>query len=366
VSDDLDRRTHEPTPKRVEDFRKKGELATSKDLTMVATVMGGAIVGAAFAQRSLGALGDHLRGTLGGLDATTPMMAIQNTGGAFVTAVMPVALGAVAGYLVSVVQRGMPLSLKFPTPDFTKPFNPQNIVGIVSPKAAAGRLLKSLAKLIVVGLAAYVALEGEFARFIAEPVLDAHGTAHGLGAALRRLLMIAGFALAVLAVIEFFQAKRQLMKKMRMTPEEVKKEYKESEGDPQIRQRRRRRMREISRRRLVQAVEGADVVVVNPTTYAVALRYRAGEDRAPKVVAKGKGAVAERIREIARKNGVPILAQPPLARLLHKVVPEGREIPSNVYHAVAEVLAYVFKLRRSRGLSVQTPTKSTSKPKVKR
>jgi flagellar biosynthetic protein FlhB len=200
----------------------------------------------------------------------------------------------------------------------------------------------------VVLKAAYVALSGELARLIANPVLDAHGTAMSLTTALGRLVMIAGFALTVLAIIEFAQAKRSLMKRMRMTPEEIKREYKEQEGDPMVRRRRRQRMREISRRRLVSAVKGADVVVVNPTEYAVALRYKAGEDRAPKVVAKGRGVVAERIRELARQNGIPILAQPPLARLLHKVVPEGREIPSNVYHAVAEVLAYVFRLRNRR------------------
>jgi flagellar biosynthetic protein FlhB len=226
----------------------------------------------------------------------------------------------------------------------------QGLGNIVSPKAGLGRVFKSLAKILVVFMAAYLALHGELQRMLAEPVLDAHGTASRLASTLGRLVIVAGAALAVLALIEYVQAKRTLMKRMRMTPEEIKREYREQEGDPQVRRRRRQRMREISRRRLVSSVKSADVVVVNPTEYAVALRYKAGEDRAPKVVAKGRGVVAERIRELARQNGVPILAQPPLARLLHKLVPEGREIPSNVYHAVAEVLAYVFRLRAGRSL----------------
>src|SRR5262249_60596148 len=107
-------------------------------------------------------------------------------------------------------------------------------------------------------------------------------------------------------------------------------------------------MRELAKRRLVSAVKTADVVVVNPTHYSVALRYRAGEGTAPRVVAKGRGAVAARIRELARQAGVPIMPQPPPARLLHEVVPEGREIPANLYKAVAEILAYVYRLRNGR------------------
>ena len=351
MSDDLDRRIHEPTPKRVEEFRKRGEVASSRDLTMVATIAGGAIAGVAFGQRSMAAISDNLRGTLIALDGANIDLALAHTASAFVTAAAPVCIGAVAGYLLSIVQRGFPLSLAWPKFDLTRPFGLQGIGNVLNPKAGAGRALKSFAKLAVVAMAGYLALRGELARFIAEPALDVRGTAHGLGSAMLKLCMTAGFALAVLAAIEFIQAKRQLAQKMRMTPEEIKREYKEQEGDPMIRRKRRQRMREISRRRLVTAVKSADVVVVNPTEYAVALRYRAGEDRAPKVVAKGRGAVAERIRELARTSGIPILAQPPLARLLHKVVPEGREIPSNVYHAVAEVLAYVFKLRRRSGLA---------------
>ncbi len=345
---DADRRTHEPTSKRVEDFRKRGEVAISRDLTIVCTVMGGAIVGAMYGQYSLEAITNHLRQSLAALDGNGADQAIRATASAFVAGTLPVALGACGGYLLSILQLGFPLPFQWPKVDLAKPLLMKNIGQILSPKAAAGRLLMSLAKMMVVTIAAYVALESEFARFLAEPALDARATGIRLVAALGRLLAIAGGALAVLAAIEYFQAKRTMKGKMRMTPEELKREYREQEGDPAIRRRRKQRMREISRRRLVQAVQGADVVVVNPTEYAVALRYRAGEDRAPRVVAKGRGVVAERIRELARTAGVPILAQPPLARLLHKLVPEGREIPHDVYHAVAEVLAYVFRLRKGR------------------
>jgi flagellar biosynthetic protein FlhB len=194
--------------------------------------------------------------------------------------------------------------------------------------------------------AATIALHKEHTLFMASPTLEATALGLRIAAAAIRVFVYAGGAWALLAAFELFKAKRDLAARMRMTPEEMKREMKEQEGDPHIKRKRRQRMREIARRRLEKAVKTADVVVVNPTEYAVALRFRNGKDRAPRVVAKGRGAIAERIREVARNAGIPILAQPPLARLLHKVVPEGREIPANTYRAVAEVLAYVHRLRR--------------------
>jgi flagellar biosynthesis protein FlhB len=137
---------------------------------------------------------------------------------------------------------------------------------------------------------------------------------------------------------------------MMMSAEEIKYEHRQSEGDPQIKGARRRRMRELARRRLSSDVKKADVVLVNPTHVAVALRYDSDADGAPRVLAKGKGEVAEKIREMARKAGVPILSRPPLARLIYKLVPAGAEIPAGLYKAVAEVLAYIYALRaRHRG-----------------
>ena len=122
----------------------------------------------------------------------------------------------------------------------------------------------------------------------------------------------------------------------------------ESEGDPMLKARRRRRMRELAKRRVIAETRKADVILVNPTHYAVALRYRAADGGAPRVVAKGTDELAARIREAARAAGVPVISRPPLARALWKLVPEGQEIPSQLYHAVAEVLAYIYRLRDRR------------------
>jgi flagellar biosynthesis protein FlhB len=130
-----------------------------------------------------------------------------------------------------------------------------------------------------------------------------------------------------------------------MTKEEAKREYKDDEGDPLLKGRRKRRHRELLKGRAAIEVPRADAVVVNPTHIAVALRYRRGEDKAPRVVAKGQGLAAERIREVARENGVPIVRDVPLARLLHKRVKVGGAVPAETYKAVAAVLAFVWKLQ---------------------
>jgi flagellar biosynthetic protein FlhB len=138
----------------------------------------------------------------------------------------------------------------------------------------------------------------------------------------------------------------QFHKKLRMTKEEVKREHRESEGDPHVKGRIRQQQRAIARRRMMTNVPKADVVVTNPTHFAVALQYTDGEMRAPKVVAKGVNLVAARIREIAAENNVPLLEAPPLARALYHNVEINREIPGQLYGAVAEVLAWVYQLRR--------------------
>jgi flagellar biosynthetic protein FlhB len=140
----------------------------------------------------------------------------------------------------------------------------------------------------------------------------------------------------------------QYHKKLRMTKEEVKREHRESEGDPHVKGKIRQQQRAIARRRMMAAVPKADVVVTNPTHYAVALQYADGEMGAPKVVAKGVNLVAARIREIATEHNVALLEAPPLARALYHNVELNREIPGTLYNAVAEVLAWVYQLRRFR------------------
>jgi flagellar biosynthesis protein FlhB len=345
MSADQDQRTHAPTQKRIEDFRKRGEIALSRDLTAIATFVGGAVAVALFGRSSVGAIAELVRNQLAGLERIQGQAALD----AFAGAVFPICAGALAAYVISTaLQLGFPPGFKIPGFDLSRIVSTKNLTQLFSPKAAARRLFLSLAKVTVVGIAAAVAVQAELQHSLDEPTQNAVALGMRLASGLGRVTIMGGGALAALAALDFWWTKRSLLKRMKMTPAEVKREHKEQEGDPLIRRKRRQRMRELAKRRLVSTVKTADVVVVNPTHYAVALRYRAGESTAPKVIAKGKGAVATRIRELAREAGVPILSQPPLARLLHKLVPEGREIPGNLYQAVAEVLAYVYRLRARR------------------
>ena len=148
-----------------------------------------------------------------------------------------------------------------------------------------------------------------------------------------------------MGALDYALARHLLEKKMRMTKQEVKEEHKREEGDPLVKGRIRGKQRQLARRRMMEAVKTADVVVTNPTHLAVALAYRAGEMGAPSVVAKGGDAMCERIKAVARASGVPIVENKPLARALYKSVPVGREIPGALYRAVAEVLAYVYARR---------------------
>jgi flagellar biosynthesis protein FlhB len=344
--DDKDQRKLPPTAKRVNDFRKRGEIALSKEMTSVFSMAGGALAAFLYRNEIVATIRERAIFAFSHLDASY-IDAFAQTARAFMVASLPIIVGAILGWFLAVIpQLGWPPVFKWPKPSIPGVFNIGHIMTMLSPKAGAGRIAKSLAKLAAVGLVATLAAASELRSFIAVPALDATLLGVRLGAAIGRIALYSCLLLLPLAIIDYILAKRRLMARMRMTHAEVKREYREQEGDPTNKRRRRQRMRELARRRVAQAVKEADVVLVNPTEYAVALRYKTDEDRAPRVLAKGKGEPAERIRELARQAGVPIVAEPPLTRMLYKLVPEGREIPAPLYKAVAEVLAYVYRLRR--------------------
>lgn len=345
--DDKDTRTLPPTPKRIREFRKRGEIALSRDLTAAAALIGGAIGAASSAASGFERMRQHARVAFASLNDTGAAVGIAHHATSTLFAVItPVAGGALIGFLAAAaVQLGWPPALVGLKLDFTKPFGLRGLGGLVSPKAAGGRALKSTIKVAFVGSAAAMALSRGWTVLTEAPAPNAALLSGQLGALVRSLFVTAGAALGALALVDWFQQYRSLQARMRMTKEEMKREHRDSEGDPAIRGRRRRRMRELARRRLAAVVPTADLVLVNPTEYAVAIRYRQDEDGAPRVIAKGRGVAAERIRELARAAGVPIVPEPPLCRLIHKLVPEGREIPAQLFAAVAEVLAYVYRLR---------------------
>lgn len=241
----------------------------------------------------------------------------------------------------------------------------------LSPAAGLGRMFsmhglvelgKAIAKATLIGTIAYLVIQGQIDPILGLAAEDLQAASAHLGALLGTAFFSVVGALALIVAIDVPFQIWQHHKQFRMTKEEQKQEYRESEGDPQIKGRIRQLQREQARRRMMSEVPKADVVVTNPTHFAVALRYREGTMRAPTIVAKGSSKVAERIMEVARENDVPVLRAPPLARALHAHGDLGREIPAALYTAVAEVLAYVYQLTRYRAEGGPRPDAPTNIP----
>jgi flagellar biosynthetic protein FlhB len=337
-------RTQKATPKRVKEFRKRGEIALSRDAVSTATLAGGVIALVACSSMALSALLDLTRDAALATDGAPTIDLPRTALHAFLRATAPALVGAAGAAIVAVLaQLGWPPAFKKPSFDLSRISPLHNLKQTFALGAVARRSGAAIAKMVVVGAVVVLALRNG----IAMHAMQASSIAAVAGGLVGKALLFVLGALAALAAFDYFLARRRIQGQMRMTPDEVKREMREQEGDPHVKGRRRQKMRELAKRRIAIAVAKADVVVVNPTHYAVALRYDDATDRAPVVVAKGVDELAEKIREVARTHSVPVLSRPPLARALHKSVKEGRPVPANLYRAVAEVLAYVYRLRRT-------------------
>jgi flagellar biosynthetic protein FlhB len=335
-------RTHKATPKRIKDFRKRGEIALSRDVVSTATLAGGTIMLIATSGIAFGALRNFTRDAANATDGSSFDLA-AGAFHTFITATAPALIGAgVAALLAILGQLGWPPAFKGISFDLSRISPFKNLPHTYAPGAMIRRTGIAIAKVSLIGLIVIVALRGGLAM----NAMEAGSLVATAGHLIARVLGFVIGALVVLAAVDYYLSHRKLAASMRMTSSEAKREHREQDGDPQVKGKRRSKMKEMAKRRIAVAVAKADVVVVNPTHYAVALRYDDKSDRAPLVVAKGVDEVAEKIREVARKHGVPILTRPPLARALHKAVKEGRPVPANLYKAVAEVLAYVYRLKR--------------------
>jgi flagellar biosynthetic protein FlhB len=185
--------------------------------------------------------------------------------------------------------------------------------------------------------------------FLKLPLMRLEGAWAVVRGALGNLLWKCAFIMAIVGILQFTRERRRYMKGLRMSKQEIRDETKETEGNPQIKGRIRRIQRELARRHMMKEVPKATAVVVNPTHYAVAIRYEMGSMSAPRVVAKGRNYLARRIREIATDHQIPIVENKPLAQALYKSVDVGQEIPAHLYKAVAEILAYIYRLMQGRG-----------------
>ncbi|MBP3977607.1 flagellar biosynthesis protein FlhB [Microbacterium sp. BLY] len=343
---DSGERSEKATDKHLREARQKGRIARSQDLTAWLGIGAAAVMMPAAIAAGAAAGTEQLITLTSLMQAPSPEAALASLGrglasvlptlGAMLTAVAIVTLSG------AVVQGGVHLrKLSGRYEQFNLVSGVRRVFGLQALWEGAKALLKTAA----IGLALWVVIAGLM------PVLTASG-AHSIS----RLLGTAGDGTAallqtaiavglVLAAIDLFVVMRRNRKHTRMTKREVRDENKNSEGDPLIRQQRRSRQLAVSRNRMIAAVAGSDVVVVNPTHIAIALEYDPGTS-APRVVAKGSGVVAERIREKALESGVPLVRDITLARSLHAACELGQEIPEDLYNAVARVLVFVDALRR--------------------
>lgn len=359
--DDLEK-SEEPTPKRREDARAKGQFARSRMLIPAAT-----LVAIALALRFGGALLiERLeRCVVGFFNAAANLKQFAADdlfalGGQAALLMAPVLLplfGAVvfAGLASGFLQSGFVLAAEPLHVDFSR-VNPLTGFGRLFSLDAAGELMKSIILLLGLGIVGVAFLSADLGNLAALTSLGVGDIFSYAGHTSARLLAWTVGAMAALAGLDFLYQRWRTDSQLRMSRQEIKEEMRDQEGDPQLKGRLKSLRQKMSGRRMTAEVAKADVVITNPTHLAVALRYRVGESTAPRVLGKGAGFIAEKIREIAREKGIPIIENKPLARLLYRQVEVGREIPETLYRAVAEVLAYVYRLRRGeRGTPSKAP-----------
>lgn len=343
-------KTEAPSPQRLEKAREDGQVLQSRELaTFVVLMAGGA--GLWMLASGLGqTLSKIVRGGLQfdpGIARDSEYVMAQLSSQFFeaALALAPFLLLVLVATLASpLLLRGWLFSTKALMPKFSR-LNPASGIKRVLSSQGLIELVKALAKVGLLGTVAFWLiwsnLDAVFSLSLETPSL---AIPH-MGDIVGRVFLLASGAMIFIVVIDLPYQIWSFYNKLKMTKEQLRQENKESEGDPHLKARIRAQQREMARHRMMTEIPTADVVVTNPTHYAVALKYSEGRMRAPRVVAKGADAVAARIRELAAEHKVPLLEAPPLARALFRHTELNDEIPATLYAAVAEVLAYVFQLR---------------------
>jgi flagellar biosynthetic protein FlhB len=354
-------KTEEASPRKLEQAREEGDVPRSRELATCTILMAGGLAfwmsGEGLVRKLDGMLASGLSFDREQAFDFNLLLARLSVGLVDVL----LALLPLAGILI-LVALGSPLliggwlfSSKSLQPKFSR-MNPMSGLGNMFSVRALVELIKAIGKASLIGVIAWIVISSQLEEMLAlstEP-LEA-GSAHVGNLLLMGFIAIV-CGLVIIALIDVPYQMIHYANKLKMTREEVRKESKDSDGDPQVKARIRQTQREMAKRRMMAEVPTADVVVTNPTHYAVALKYTEGKMRAPKVVAKGVDEVAARIRELAVENKVALLEAPPLARALYRHTELGDEIPAALYTAVAEVLAYVFQLRAYGKRGGQRPT----------
>jgi len=350
AEDSFQERTERATPKRRVEAREKGQVAKSQEVSsafIILAFFSCVAVATPWMGERMRAMVSYSLGQSGLISVTGDNILALAPGliQFFVVSTLPFLLGLVlVGLAVGFAQVGWHLTLKPLTPSLGA-LNPVEGFKKKLSGNAIVELVKALLKVGLIGSVAYLTVSGSVEKIFSLVMADPNVAVKSLKGVLLKLGFRVGLAMLLLAAADYLFQRWQFEKRIRMTKAEVKEEQKQMEGDTLVKGRIRTLQRQILRRRMMQKVPEADVVITNPVHLAVALQYLPDQMNAPRVVAKGARLLAEKIKEIAAEHNVPIVENKPLARALYKGIEIGQEVPAELYGAVAEVLAYVYRLR---------------------
>lgn len=349
-------KTEEPTSKRLQENREEGRIATSRDIGGVAIGLGCLLVfvlqGRSLTHR-VRTLFSETAEALAHVPETDPRQALPSVlmqAGSAALDLSAYVLGVsfVVAVMAGIAQTGGNWASKAIRFKLER-LNP--IKGLRNAIFSANALITlgmSILKSTLLGVTLYLVVRGYLPGFLSLSRMSLTDAMAFVGHVLLLLMMAALLATAAIAAIDYAITSHRTHERMKMSKQEVKDEHKQQEGDQDVKARMRARMRQIGRNQMIAAARRADVVVVNPTHFAVALEYKFGQSGAPKLLAKGQDAVAARIREEARRHQIPIIANPPVARAIYAGGKVGKEVPPELYEVVAKVIAYLYRLRNAR------------------
>ena len=344
-------RTESATPKRRQEARQTGNVAQSREIPSV-FALAGALGFFVFSGSSMfWSVSTYMRSIFQNIDALYTMEGtsvhtffVEGLWQLFAMLMPLMGIIVVAAVIGNLAQIGFLFTTEPFAPKLSK-LNPiKGMKRLLSTKSLV-EVAKSLCKIVFVGGIAFLMVRGEVETIPSLAHMGVGEVLSFMGRVSLRICLYACLTLMVLAALDYAYQRWQYEKNLRMTKQEIKDELKQREGDPTVKSKIRRIQMEMSRRRMMEAVPNADVIITNPTSLAIALQYDAEKMIAPKVVAKGAGFVAEKIREIAKGHNIPTVEHKPLAQTLFKTVDVGGFVPVNLYRAVAEILAYVYRLK---------------------
>ena len=350
-------KTEPATAKKLSDAREEGQVAKSKDLGNAISLLALFIVLKIFISYigqgllegfylAYGKIGDltvnsNQNFTVDGIHAVMIQFIIK-----ILLILLPVfAIGVMVAFVTDLVQVKWKVTTKPLHPKFSK-FNPVNGFKRMFSARSLVELLKAVAIIIFIVIISYKQLKGNFIYLFYFYKLDVMSCLGFVGDLVIDLGLKLSAVLLVIGIADYIYQKYKFSQDMKMTKQEVKDEFKNAEGNPEIKSKIRRKMLQASQRRMMQSVPEADVVITNPTHFAVAIKYEPGVSRAPVVLAKGEDFLAQKIKDAAKENEIEIVENKPLARALYYNVDIGAEIPPELYQAVAEVLAFVYKVKK--------------------